>query len=166
MAEFAAASSAATGLFSLGLEVCRSLIRCCSAWKNYEKGHLATLARLRGLCNVLEVLHQVLGFSDLRGRPSFQVVHDNIIACSAAINELETCMQKLWLDSDATTSTVVEQIKRARYPMRKEELSSVNLILGDLQSNLGVAMRAAQRHVIAHRSFKYRKPLTRSRLRK
>jgi hypothetical protein len=87
MAEFAAASSA-DGLISLALEVCRSLIKYCRAWKNYEIDHLLILTRLTGLCNVFIVLHQVLGFSDLAGRPSFQVVHENITACTAAINEL------------------------------------------------------------------------------
>jgi hypothetical protein len=64
-------------------------------------------------------------------------------------------MQKLWLASDAIASIIVKQIKLARHPMRKEELSSVNSILGDLQSNLGLAMQVAQRYAITHPSVNY-----------
>ena len=144
MAEFAAASSAA-GLISLGLEVCTGLINYCSAWKSYDKDHQAALTRLKGLCNVLEVLHQVLRSSDLVNRPSFQIVQDNILGCASAINNLEELAKKLWIADDTTTSDIRKQIKRARYPMRKGELSSLDSTLNDLQSNLGLALQVAQR---------------------
>ena len=146
MAEFAAASSAA-GLVSLGLQVCSGLIKYCSAWKSYDKDHLTLLAPVKGLTSVLEVLHQVLRSSDLANRPSFQIVHDNIIISASAINELELWARKLWLDSSTATSAISKQIKRARYPLRKNEMSSLNSTLGDLQSNLGLAMQVAQRYV-------------------
>ena len=145
MAELAAASSAA-GLISLGLEVCSGLVRYCSAWTSYDKDHQAALRRLKGLCHVLKVLDQVLGSSDLVGRPSFQIVHDNILGCASGINDLKELAKKLWIADDTTTSEIRKQVKRARYPMRKGELSSLDSTLNDLQSNLGLALQVAQRY--------------------
>ncbi|KAL4882643.1 hypothetical protein BJY04DRAFT_217138 [Aspergillus karnatakaensis] len=143
---FSVAASVA-GVLSLGIEVCKGIIKYTDAWRGSDAEIANVTLKAEQLSNTLRQLEKVLNDA---GSLDSAVVH-NIRGIILANNNHIVKLREQILKCEAVPGPAADMkdkvrvvIKRAKYPFVRDSLLRMKDVLGELQVNLHTALHVAQ----------------------
>lgn len=132
-------TASAAGLVSLGLTVCSGLLEYYSAWKDQPSDVSAMCESAVALNKTFELLDEKIRHP-LLDRKTVDRVNESIISCAAAIQGLQSKLDKI----RNAKSGMSARIQRAQYPFRQKTLEKLLRTISDLRGNLSLATSSLQ----------------------
>ncbi|KAL5341153.1 hypothetical protein BJX70DRAFT_396202 [Aspergillus crustosus] len=120
---FSVAASIA-GVLSLGIEVCKGIIRYCDAWRGSDSEIANVTLKAEQLSNTLAQLAKSWTMPGL---------HAQVMKCGTTTGPAADFQHK-----------VRGAVRRATYPFLRDSLLGMKDVLGELQRNLHTALHVAQ----------------------
>ncbi|KAI9689639.1 MAG: hypothetical protein M1820_010137 [Bogoriella megaspora] len=150
MAEVLASASAAAGIVSLGLQVCKGLASYYQAYRSYDSSLDHVCTRNSHILHVLRILEAKLPLytsfeADIRDE-----INRTLQSCTLALHrlkEIEAICRKV-----RTPSTRLDKPRavfdKALYPFRKKTICSISKELSELEQSLALAISALELDVL------------------
>lgn len=132
MAEFAAASAAA-GIISLGLDVCKGLFKYCDSLKTQSRDVRAGSLQADRMEALLEILAQVIPQQD-DSDSALRQVRICLNDCGSGLRDLKAMLLR------HTPGGPSNPLRRAAYPFSKADISALKDVVSGLQSKLQFAL--------------------------
>ena len=135
------------GLISLGIQVTQSLVDFYTSYKNQDSELAGTIEKLDRLLVILESLEKTLSNRKFQAdeRSLIKNIETSIENCDELIHELQAECQKF---SKSTSNGIKAVIKvaghRAVYPFRQSTLQKLDEDIGEIRSNLSIAVELLQ----------------------
>ncbi|XPS75005.1 hypothetical protein M3J07_007093 [Ascochyta lentis] len=136
----------AVGIASLGIQVCQSLYRYYSHFKDFDKDIDSILDRLVELESRLNLLDSLRPLVEVSGSPVSLGLQRALNACDVGASDLQLMMQKCGSTKPpASTQEKIRLLKsRILWPLRKDNVSSMGTTLDRLIHDVQFAVQILQ----------------------
>lgn len=140
-------AGSAVGVVSLGLTVCQGFLAYYEPWKAYDEEIHNFTSRVDNLQALLQVLETLVSEAHDRSL-SFERYHSlilgNLKACRQACQKLEEMLQRCKANPTSTEGVKKHdwlQLKRVRYPFKRNTLVSQSQAVTGFQNDLSMALQ-------------------------
>lgn len=134
-------ANGAAGVISLGLTVCKDLLKYYQSWKDSDDDVARTSKFLEQSIKSLQLLENVLEEDGL-GDGFVDLVDEHIASCQSSIQRLKKRYDKITSTSNSGDyrDRIQLQQQRALYPFKESTLAKLREDLTDLGGNLTFAL--------------------------
>ena len=147
MADPLSIAGSVAGLISLGIQVTQSLVEFYSSYKHQDSEIAGIIERLESLLSVLQILDEALSNRKFQADEQSLIgnIETSIKNCEEFIQELrEECQKFVKTTSGGIKAVFRVAGRRATYPFRQSTLQKLDEDIGELRSNLSIAIDALQ----------------------
>ena len=137
----------AAGLISLGIQVTQSLVEFYSSYKYQDSEIAVMMERLESLLRILQILDKTLSSRKFQANEQSLIgnIETSIKNCNEYIQELREECQKFFKDtSDGIKAVLRVAGRQVTYPFRRSTLQKLDEDIGEIRSNLSIAIDALQ----------------------
>ena len=128
------------GVVSLGIEVCKGMVKYYKSWKSCPQDVSIMCESLQRITGMFEAIHHKIERAQLRGRDADQVGHC-ISQCSSAITSLQLKLHKFQGSGSQDKGGRLKEIShRLQYPFEKTTLLEIKANVSDVRADLTEAM--------------------------
>ncbi|THY84831.1 ankyrin [Aureobasidium pullulans] len=128
------------GVVSLGIEVCKGMVKYYKSLKSCPQDVMNMCESLQRITGMFEAIHHKIDHAQLHGRDADQV-GSCISQCSSAINSLQLKLHKFKESGSQDKAGRLKEIgHRLQYPFEKTTLLEIKVNISDIRADLLQAM--------------------------
>lgn len=132
------------GVVSLGIEVCKGMVKYYKSWKSCPQDVLNVCESLQRITGMFEAIHHKIELAELHGRDADRV-GDRISRCMGAVASLQMKLQKFKADEPQGKPNQRSKFThRFQYPFEKATLLDLKEHVLNIRDELSEAMLILQ----------------------
>jgi hypothetical protein len=136
-------AASVAGVLSLGLEICKGVVKYCDAWRGSDTEIASLTLRAEQLSRTLGHLRKVLDDAEGLDLALADNIRGNVLSNSAQITKIHEQLVKCGVapgQASGFHDKVRDVVRKARFPFVREMLVGMKDLLAELQTNLHTAL--------------------------